>query len=97
MKKILVYFVVAVVLGLVLTLVPLIVTGIKAEYHYLMGLPLSEGLEHLEGTRGSEEPTYSISDVEILGISFVIASLAYLIFKRRTSHHDYRWGRPFPF
>jgi hypothetical protein len=98
LKKILVYSAVAVVLGVVLTLAPLIaLAGIKAEYHFLMRLPLSEGLEQLEGTHGLEEPKYSISDVEILGFSFVIASVAYLLFKRRTSHHDYRWGRPFPF
>jgi len=95
-KKILVYSAVAVVLGLTLTLVPLIaLAGIKAENHYVMGRSFSQQLEQLEGTHGLDAPKCTNSDVKILAFSFVIALVAYALFKRRTSHHDYRWGRPF--
>jgi len=95
-KKILVYSAVAVVLGLTLTLVPLIaLAGIKAENHYVMSRSLSQQLEQLEGTHGLDAPKCTNSDVKILAFSFVIALVVYMLFKRRTSHHDYRWGRPF--
>jgi len=93
LKKILVYSAVAVVLGLALTLVPLITItlAVRVENHFVMRRSVPEGLEQLEG------PNHSTSDMKILAFSFVIASVAYLLFKRRTSHHDNRWGRPFPF
>ncbi|MDI6905211.1 MAG: hypothetical protein QMD13_06975 [Candidatus Bathyarchaeia archaeon] len=85
MKKILVYSAVAVVLGLILTLVPLItLTEIQAENHYMAG-SLSEQLEKLEGTYGLNAPKYSVAELEIFAISFVIALVVYVVFKRSSS------------
>jgi hypothetical protein len=94
-KKILVYSAVAVVLGLTLTLVPLIaLAGIKAENN-VMCRSLSQQLEQLDGTHGLDAPKFTNSDVKILAFSFVIALVVYMVFKHGISHHHYRWGRPF--
>jgi len=96
LKRILVYSTVAVVLGLALTLVPLITLAeIRGENHFVMRHSFPQQLERLEGTYGLDAPKRSVSDVRILAFSFVIALVAYGLFKRRTPHHDHRWGRPF--
>lgn len=98
MKKILLYSAVAVVLGLLLTLVPLITLAeIRAEDHYAMLGSFCEQLEKLEGPRGLGGPKYSAADVEVFAISFVIALVVYVLFKRRTPHRDYRWIGPYPY
>jgi Mn2+/Fe2+ NRAMP family transporter len=95
-KKILVYSVVALVLGLTLVLIPLIaLAGIKAENDYAMGRSLFQQLEQLEGTHDLDAPKFTTSDVKILAFAFVIALVVYMVFKHGISHHDYRWGRPF--
>ena len=95
MKKIPLYLLVAVILGLSLTLVPL--ATIKAENGYI-AIPesIQQRLKTLEGY-GSGATTYSDSDVEVLAISFVIALVAYLLFKHRSSRRDREWIRPYPF
>jgi len=95
-KKILVYSAVAVVLGLTLVLVPLIaLAGIEAENN-VMDRSFCQQLEQLEGTHGLDAPKCSDSDVKILAFSFVIALVAYMLFRHRISHHDYRWGQTIP-
>ncbi len=92
MKKILVYSAVAVVLGLILTLVPLfMLVEFKAEKHYdamlyLRSLP--EQMEKLEGAYDLGAPKYSAVDLEIFAISFAIALVVYVLFKRRISPYD---------
>jgi len=94
LKKILVYSLVAVLLGLSLTLVPL--ATIKAENdYYAMPQSIQERLKTLEGTHDSGAATYLASDLEILAISFVIALVVYLLFKRIIPHHDYGRIRPY--
>lgn len=96
MKKILVYFLVAVLLGLSLTLVPL--ASIKAENGYnAIPQSIQERLKTLEGTHDSGATTYSSSDVEIFAISFVIALVVYLLFKHILPQHYYRRIRPYPY
>jgi len=84
LKKILFYSAVAVVLGLSLTLVPLFtVAEIRFENRYLMSEFLSGGLEKLEGTYGLGAPRYSAVNLEIFAISFVVALVVYVLFKRK--------------
>ncbi len=98
MKKILVYLAVAVVLGLFLTLVPLItIAEIRVENEYAMPESLWEGLEKLEGTRFLDTSQYSDAGLEILAISFVIALVVYVLFKRRLTHHEYRRFPLYPY
>ena len=87
LKKILLYSGVAVVLGLLLTLVPLITLAeFRAENHYdtpPYATVLSEGMKSLEGTHGLDKPAYSTTDVQVLGVCFAIASVVYVLFRRR--------------
>jgi branched-subunit amino acid ABC-type transport system permease component len=96
LKKTSLYLLVAVLLGLSLILVPL--ATIKAENGY-KAIPQSiqQRLKTLEGTYDSGATTYSGSDVEILAISFVIALVAYLMFKHASPHREREWVRPYPF
>lgn len=91
MKKIPLYLLVAVILGLSLSLVPL--ATIKAENGY----SIQQRLKTLEGTYDSSATTYSGSDVEVLAISFVIALVAYLLFKHASPRRHREWIRPYPF
>ena len=96
MKKILLYSLVAVILGLSLTLVPL--ATIKAENGYnAIPQSIQQRLKTLEGTHDSGAATYSGSDVEIFAISFVIALVVYLLFKHMLPPHDHGWIRPYPY
>jgi len=98
LKKILVYLAVAVVLGLFLTLVPLItIAEIRVENDKAMPQSFWEGLEKLEGTHFLDASQYSDADLEIFAISFVIALVVYVLFKRRTPHHEYRGLAPYPY
>ena len=87
LKKILLYSVVAVVLGLSLTIVPLITLAeFRTENHYdtpLYAKAFSEGMKNLEGAHGLDKPAYSIADFEALGVCFAIALVVYLLFRRR--------------
>jgi hypothetical protein len=100
LKKILVYSVVAVVLGLTLTLVPLFTLAeIRAKNDYATGQPLllPERMETLEGTYGLDEPKYTFADIDVFAISFVIALVVYVLFKRKLPDRDYQRFRPHPF
>lgn len=88
LKKIMLYSIVAVVLGLILMLTPLIILKeIKTENCYRM-LPEAvdpEQLGKLKEVYGLDAPKYSISDFEFLLISFAVASVVYVFFKHRMS------------
>ena len=86
MKKTLLYSAAAVVLGLLLTLVPLI----RSDHYLTMPNSLSEKLETLDGTYGFGGYRYSAADVNVFAISFVVALVVYMLFKRRRPHRDYR-------
>ena len=94
MKKILLYSLAAVFLGLSLTLVPL--ATIKAENdYYAIQQSIQARLKTLEGTHDSGVTTFSASDVEILAISFVIALVVYLLFKHMQPQRDDVRIRPY--
>jgi len=90
LRKILISSVFAVVLGILLVLIPLIVLAdIKAENHdeamaYLDALP--EQMKKFERTtNGLDTPAYLAADLQVLAVSFIIASVVYVLFKRRMS------------
>ena len=98
MKKTLLYSAAAVVLGLLLTLVPLITLAkIRPYYYHAMRNSLPEKLETLDGTYGFRGYSYSAADVNVFAISFVVALVVYMLFKRRRPHRDYRWVGPYPY
>lgn len=96
LKKALVYTAVAVVLGLVLTLVLFaMIAKIKSQDHYEIPYMRSEQLEEFRDP-SADTVEYSVSDLEILAFNIVIAFVAYMLFKRKTSDRDYL-HRPFPY
>jgi len=93
LKKILLYSGVAVVLGLLLTLVPLIMLAEFRAENYdatLYAQSLSERMKSLEGTYGLDKPAYSTANLQALGVCFAIALVVYVLFRRRIPLHDYR-------
>ena len=98
MRRILLWFVVAMVLGLILILTPLIILAdIKVENHYdamqyLQSLP--EQMKEVERAYGLNRPAYSTVDLQVLAISFAIALVVYVFFRYRIPFHDYRRVEP---
>jgi len=86
LKKVLMQSAIAVILGLVLALTPLIVsTEIKTKNDYAL-IPEAhlEQAENLRAVWGLDAPRYSIADFGVLLACFTIASAVYVFFKRRT-------------
>jgi len=84
------YFFLAIMLGLVTTLVPLMVfAGFRGTDVVFKTESVSRGFRGLEGT-----PTVNTgapgSEVDVLLISLMIASIVYLLFRRRISEQDRR-------
>jgi hypothetical protein len=94
LKKTLLYSGVAIVLGLLLTLVPLITLAeFRPENHYDTTAHIqsfSGQMKRLEGTYGLDKPAYTGVDLQVLGVCFTVALVIYLFFKRRIPLHDYR-------
>ena len=90
LKQVLVYSVLAVVLGLALVLVPL-VTLAEIGTQNRSGLPEALSLKFREvESSPSNEPKVSESDVEVLGLCFVLALVTYVLSRRKTSERKHR-------
>ena len=86
MNKALVYVVTATVLGLCLTLVPLLVLKENSSQQFLYN-PENLRFNDLIPQRANNlPPLYSLSDFEALGICFTLAFIAYLLFKFKLSY-----------
>jgi hypothetical protein len=90
LNKVLLYCLVAIMLGLSLMLVPLItISEVKANNDFLMPDYLSRQLEKIEGK-------YSPNvDVEVFAISFLIALVAYLLVKIIIPRREYERIGPY--
>jgi hypothetical protein len=88
LKKLLIYSATAAVIGLILALAPVSLVALtETERDYATPLFFSsKGLEKLEGTSESGVQKYSINEIAILAISFIIAFFAYALFKFRMLH-----------
>jgi hypothetical protein len=88
-KKTALYLVVAVVLGLLLTLVPAVMLAeIKVESSYSWVYMGSKQLEEFR-TQGVIGPKFSVGDLTILVFSFLVALAVYVLFKLRMPHGGY--------
>jgi len=88
LKKALIWSIVAVVLGLLVTLTPLIIsTEVETGLRYAMvpeaydGAPLPPNKS--EEVWGLSPPKYSIADFGVLLASFAVASVVYVFFKHK--------------
>jgi len=89
MNKALLYFLGAIGLGFLIVFVPLLTF---AQVKSGRILSLSEGLRGLEGSYALNAQV-SGSDVEVLAVSFLVASIVYLLFRRRIPGQDRGWTR----
>lgn len=100
LKKILLYGLTAAIFGVLTILAPLMVAAelAKAKYGAVTMLEsLTQEFKELERpSTFSQTQADSNAEVQILAISFVIASAVYMLFRRRTPRHDYRYFRPYP-
>jgi len=93
----LLYFGIAIVLGASLVLAPLVtLAGIKPEDQFSRLNSIPEQIKELESPTGLDRSTDSTDAVGVFAISFIIASLVYLLLKPRTPRYDYRWIKPYP-
>lgn len=94
MNKALLYVVIAIALGLAMTLIPTSLFLVKAD-QYGKIIPRFARIEDfvppLLDSEQNHVETVSPREVEVLGISFVVASIVYVLFKRKTPRHDYTW------
>jgi hypothetical protein len=102
-RKTLIYFAAAVVLGLAFMLVPLItlaetMTQDHPSFPESLGM-LPDSLRKLAEVESPprDRPRSSTFDVEVLGVSFIVALIAYVLFKRRLPERKYRMIGQIPF
>jgi len=84
LQKILVYSAVAVVLGLLLTLIPSAI--IRTERANTIAGFLFGEVEEFRRDYGLDAPKYSVAGLEILAISVIIAFFGYMLVKWRMPH-----------
>jgi len=84
MRKILLYATAAAILGILLTLTPLLIaTEVKPEPSYFLVPESTESLRQVSPGYGLEKPLFSNLDFAILASSLVIASIGYVISRRK--------------
>lgn len=95
MNKALVYVAIAIILGLATVLIPTSFFLVKADqYGRIVLLFSSTGKSIPPLLEYSEENHVGITsskELEILGIGFVVASIVYVLFKRKIPEHDHGW------
>ena len=93
MNKAPLYFLGAIGLGFLIVFAPLLTFAqIKSGNVSGKFLSLSEGLRGLEGSY-TLKAQVSGSDAEVLAVSFLVASIVYLLFRRRIPSQDRGWTR----
>jgi hypothetical protein len=92
LNKALTYFISAVILGLLTTLAPLAaVAGLRGDNGvFKIGL-LPKGLRGLEGSDALK--TGSGLEIDVLIFSLLVASIVYLLFRRRIPEREGQWTR----
>jgi hypothetical protein len=99
LRKVLLYLLTAIAVGLLMTLVPLFVfVEIKSQNRAMTNAPFSEEW------KGGHEGSYSLgvvepssSDLEILTVCFLVAMTVYLLVKRKVPGRGRGWFRMVPY
>jgi len=99
MKKTLIYLSAAAILGILVTIVPLLTIAQigmgENRQNELHASSLNESFGRLEGHYDSNNPALSDSDLTVLAISFIIALVAYTLVKHRAPRrYNFRLGVP---
>ncbi|UCE96151.1 MAG: hypothetical protein JSV51_00645 [Candidatus Bathyarchaeota archaeon] len=98
MNKALAYSFIAIILGLLMTLIPTFFFLANADQYGNLAEVLGRfsnaenlRLPLLDYPEQVHQETVSIKEVNIFGISFVISLIIYVLYKRRASKTDYVW------
>jgi hypothetical protein len=92
LKRILLYVAAAFVLGVAITLVPLITQAEIENTQIWSAQSLSQVLRDLDGSSSNVSlPKFSASDLEILTSCFVVALVIYLWVRSKGPDREYRW------
>lgn len=84
MRKMSLYFAIAVVTGLLVMIVPLIVfIELGVQNHFLAAESLSKGLQGIERSYGLDATKLTFFDFQVPIISFVIAIAVYALVRRK--------------
>ncbi len=93
-KRLLIYVASAVVLGILVTVIPLITFAeVKHESFVLTSPWLNENIRGLEGYSNLGTPNSDSFGFTILVVSFVVSMVVYLFVRHRVPRHDLPWAR----
>ena len=94
MKKAVAYLVIAIFLGIALTIVPLVTLAeINPTDNHSIQISVFHKMRELESYSSLERKENTSDEVTVFAVSFVIACIGYMTLKRKRPHHEYRWGR----
>jgi hypothetical protein len=93
-KRLLVYVASAVVLGILVTVIPLITFAEVRHESFIPSSPwLNENIRGLEGYSSLGAPNSDSFGFTILVVSFVVAMVVYLFVRHRVPRKDLPWAR----
>jgi len=93
LNKALMYFISAVILGLLTTLAPLVaIGGLRGDNGVFRTGLLPKGLRGLEGSDALRTGVSGL-EVDVLLLSLLVASIVYLLFRRRIPEREGQWAR----
>ena len=94
MKKAVAYLVIAIFLGIALTIVPLVTLAeINPTDNHSMQISVLHKMRELEGYSSLERKGNTSDEVTVFAVSFIIACIGYMVLKRKTPRYQYQWGR----
>ena len=94
MKKAVAYLVIAIFLGIALTIVPLVTLAeINPTDNHSMQISVLHKMRELEGYSSLERKGNTSDEITVLAVSFIIACIGYMVLKRKTPRYQYQWGR----
>jgi len=94
LKKAVAYLVIAIFLGIALTIVPLVTLAeINPTDNHSMQISVLHKMRELEGYSSLERKGNTSDEVTVLAVSFIIACIGYMVLKRKTPRYQYQWGR----
>ncbi|RLI17816.1 hypothetical protein DRO44_02655 [Candidatus Bathyarchaeota archaeon] len=94
MKKAVTYVVIAIFLGIALTIVPLVTLAeINPTDNHSVQISVLHKMRELEGYSSLERKENTSDEVTVLAVSFIIACIGYMVLKRKTPRYQYQWGR----
>lgn len=95
MRKAMIYSIIGLILGLSVIMAPILaIAGIRRQNSSMEPNSFSE--RFIEGP-ASDVPKFSSSDIWLLSICFVIALVAYLLFKSRLPEREHRMVGHIPY